>query len=97
MRSQEQILFEKIYSLIRNEYDIILRKIQIISNTPEDENIVKQFRIYHSDGYCFDVSKKIFTYDINVDYPYEYTFFSEWENFNDITVEDAISLINENL
>lgn len=62
----------------------------------------KEYRVYHSDGYCFDVSKEemelaedeICNSCIN---GYEYSFNEGvYDGFKEITIEDAIKLIEGN-
>jgi hypothetical protein len=71
----------------------------IIEGEDEDLTVLKNFKIYHSDGYCFDIcEREIENTDTNyLDFPYEFCFFSGYEGFKKIDVLNAIKLINKYL
>jgi len=50
-----------------------------------------QYRIYHSDGYCFDIE---YCYDEDED-KYEYVFYNQFDGFKDINIDQAIELIKK--
>lgn len=66
----------------------------IIDNTEyghyEEE---KTFRVYHKEGYCFDVSVIVDEDEQTGEYLYSYTFYAEWEGFDKINVDKAIELL----
>ena|SRR3972149_7029221 len=55
-------------------------------------------RVYHKDGYCFDVNKTA-NYDIETDafIGWTYDIFSEWDGFLKIDTVEAIELIKDTL
>jgi len=61
-----------------------------------------EFRVYHKQGYCFDVKKeKVYlaedeTNDTAID-GFEYSFYCEWEGFgNNLSLKEAFELIKNN-
>lgn len=89
---------KKLFNLCAKNGEGIYKKIHIIDNSqfPEEK---REFRIYHADGYCFNVSKEkidLAEDEICVSYigSYEY-YFDEgaFEGFKEITVEEAIKLL----
>ena len=97
--TKEQILFDLIHS-IGERLD---NSIHIIDNSPypvfkED----KKYRIYHSDGYCFDIEcfrnyelGKEESHDDYDEEEFEYVFYAEWDGFKDIDIDQAIELIKK--
>jgi len=94
---QAKILFD----LCEKNGEGIYNKVHIIDNSRfSDEK--KEYRIYHSAGYCFDVIKeRVYlaedeSNDSIIDDDYYY-YFAEgmFEGFNQITIEEAINLLKE--
>lgn len=91
---------KKLYDLCEKNDEGIYNKLHIIDNSrfPEER---KEYRIYHSDGYCFEVSKeKIYlAEDESNDSAicgYEYLFDEGmFEGFKEVTVEKAIELLKQ--
>jgi hypothetical protein len=54
----------------------------------------RTYRIYHKDGYCFDISKELESENEETgEENFYYGFFSEWPGFDDLKVEKAIELL----
>ena len=89
---------KKLFDLCEKNSGGIYNKLHIIENSrfPEEK---KEYRIYHADGFCFDVSKE--KTDLAKDKVcvsciggYEYDFNEgAFEGFKEITVEEAIKLL----
>lgn len=105
MKSVNEILrvnakqVKKLFDLCEQYGEGIYHKLHIIENSqfPEEK---KEYRVYHSNGYCFDVTKE--KIEIAEDERcdsciggYEY-YFNEgtYDGFNEITVEEAIELLH---
>ncbi len=91
---------KKLFDLCESNNEGIYNKLHIIDNSrfPEEK---KEYRIYHADGYCFEVYKeKIELADDESNDStiggYEY-YFNEgmFEGFKEITVEEAINLLKQ--
>jgi|GEM_PF-3023281 hypothetical protein len=75
-------------------------KLHIIENSrfPDEK---KEYRVYHADGYCFDITKEKIelSEDESCDSGiggYEYIFNEGlYEGFKEITVEEAIKLLKQ--
>lgn len=92
LTTKEQELFELVQSIgetANKKYSINIVK-------PINEEILVEYRIYHSDGYCFDICQKM-NYNVETDefIGFEYDMFSKYEGFKELTSEDAIKLIQE--
>lgn len=91
---QDAKLSKKLFDLcVKNEGEGVLFHIVNQSKFEEEQ----EYRVYHKDGYCFDVKKS--KVDIAEDeicvgeiHGFEYEFYSEWEGFKELEVEDAINL-----
>lgn len=89
---------KKLFDLCEKNNEEFYDKLHIIENSqfPEEK---KEYRIYHADGYCFDVSKeKIELAEDEICDSciggYEYSFNEgAYEGFKEITVEEAIKLL----
>lgn len=92
MKDNCQKLFELVES-IGETLDGDLHVIDTSERAPEWEGEAK-FRVYHKDGYCFDVEKRA-NYDVEKDkfIGWEYDFFAEWEGFDEIDEKKAINLL----
>lgn len=89
MKTTEQILFEYIDSIGECQN----KNIHII-NTSDEFPVFKgdrKYRIYHSDGYCFDIER----YRDYIKNEIEYVFFAEWDGFKNIDIEQAVLLIRK--
>lgn len=85
---EERRLFEAVESVGEG----IFEKIHIINNSsfPEEKT---EFRIYHSGGYCWDISMER-QYDENEnEMPPFYDFCEYWEGFKQSGIEFAINEI----
>ncbi|NCS88673.1 MAG: hypothetical protein AUK34_01125 [Ignavibacteria bacterium CG2_30_36_16] len=93
---QAKILFD----LCEKNNEGVYNKLHIIENSkfPDEK---KEYRVYHADGYCFDVTKeKIELAEDEICYSciggYEYSFNEgAYEGFKEITVEEAIKSLKE--
>ena len=93
---QAKILFD----LCEKNNEGCYYKLHIIDNSqfPDDK---KEYRVYHANGYCFDVTKEKIELaeDESCDScigGYEYSFDEgAYEGFKEITVEEAIKLLKE--
>lgn len=94
-----------IFDIIEAMGETLDGSIHIIDQSDEFkvEEAEGEFRIYHSDGYCFDVKKEyacdpkdISQYDgVNND-GYYYSFTQNWDGFNnDLDLKSAIKLIEK--
>lgn len=89
---------KKLFDLCEKNSEGVYNKLHIIDNSrfPEEK---EEYRIYHADGYCFDVSKeKIELAEDEICDSciggYEYSFNEgTYEGFKEITVEEAIKLL----
>lgn len=77
---------KQLFELLNNKGEGIFNKVHIIFDPFVG---IDRFRVYHSDGYCFDCERVD-----ELDY-YEYVFFTGYEGFKPITIEEAIKLIKE--
>ncbi len=87
-----------IFDLCEKRGEGIYDKLHII-NTSQYHDEKKEYRIYHADGYCFDVSKEKLDLDedevcISCINGYEYLFNEGiYDGFNEISEEEAIKLL----
>lgn len=89
---------KKLFDLCEKNGEGLYSKIHIIDNSQSSEE-KREFRFYHADGYCFNVSKE--KIDLAEDEicvscigGYEYDFDEgAFEGFKEITVEEAIKLL----
>jgi len=80
---------QELFNLVDQLGEICEGKLHII-DTSEYE--VSQYRVYHADGYCFDISREpMFDEDSVI----VYCFYSQWDEFKELTVDKAIELINQ--
>lgn len=86
---------EQLFNLIEEIGEIIEGDIHIIDTSEQIGDDEKTFRVYHKDGYCFDVSKITEEEDEQTGIPivFDYTFYSQWDGFNKLTIDKAIEII----
>lgn len=70
----EKILFEHIEHLGEMENDDF--QIIDISDSVDEFSGEKKFKVYHSEGYCFDISKIVAE-----DAKFDYFLYDEWDGF----------------
>lgn len=97
---------KRLYDAIEATGEILTGSIHIIdqSDTNKSDGREGKFRIYHKNGYCFDVEKEYVCDDYEVSqfqdtWPdgFYYSFYQEWEGFkNDLTIDAAFELIKNN-
>lgn len=79
---------QKLFELAHHIGEFLNEKIHIIDNT--DNNSVNSYRIYHNEGYCWDITKKS-TEGIN----YSHVFMEEWDGFKRVScIEEVITKIS---
>lgn len=91
---------KKLFDLCEKNNEGFYDKLHIIDNSqfPYEK---KEYRVYHANGYCFDVTKeKIELAEdescVSCIGGYEYSFNEgEYEGFKEITVEEAIILLKQ--
>lgn len=91
---------KKLFDLCEKNNESVYNKLHIIENSrlPEEK---KEYRIYHADGYCFDVSKeKIELAEDEICDScisgYEYSFNEgAYEGFKEVSVEEAIKFLKK--
>lgn len=84
---------KELFDLCKEIGEIIYGSIHIINtSTTTDE---EKYRVYNSDGYCFDIGKVEISSDDDTNTEaidgYEYTYFSEWDGFKEYKIYTAIS------
>lgn len=95
---------ETLFNLIRSKFykgrsEVLFGKIHII-DISEEEYIDKftnvDYRVYHSDGYCFDVKQAYASEAEDGAGGIEYHFFDDaFDDFKRINICDAIKMIQE--
>lgn len=87
---------EKLFELISELGEMLEGDLHIIDMSDEYPITEgdKKFRVYHKQGFCFDL-EKIFVEDEMVEGKdgFEYSFYSEWDGFDPCTVEKAIEVL----
>lgn len=74
----------------------ILEKISLNHHEDYYEGEV-DYRVYHADGYCFDVYKRACTEDDTDEFLYwDYNIFSDFDGFEEINIKKVIELIENN-
>lgn len=87
---------KEIFDLINKLGESAFNKIHIIQSSyyncsPPD--YLKEYRIYHSDGHCLDISKSAILEDGSGKFlGYEYSIYQEWEGFEEM---DLLKLHSE--
>lgn len=89
---------KELFEIVKSIGHGINGKIHIIDI---DDYNLELFRVYHGDGYCFDIHKRELDDDDESWYEedcekidgFEYSFYSDWSGFKKLTVEQAIKLL----
>lgn len=94
---------KQLFDLVHNMGDGLFPSLHIIDMSDECEDGIK-YRIYHSDGYCFEVEEENIENiedfisefgNVNIGECY-YSFQSDlFDGFNVLTIEEAINLISK--
>lgn len=90
--------YQELFELITSIGEILEGDLHIIDTTEHHYcGGPKKFRIYHKEGYCFDVMKEIETEDEDTGetLTYYYDFYTEWDGFIELDVDQAIELISK--
>lgn len=93
-KSNEQKLFERVDKV----GETLDGALHIIDTSDEYPVFVgdKKYRVYHKDGYCFDIEKTGYedaeTGDLK---GFEYFYYNGWDDFKKLEVEDAIKLFKK--
>jgi len=78
---------KKIFDLVESIGETLTGSMHIIDMSENVDNYddgEREFRVYHNDGYCFDVKKGIESYTDEKETEvkeYYYSFYQEWEGF----------------
>ena len=99
MESKEKFIYRITQEILDNHGDMV-DAIHIIDSTGEDG--AEQFRIYHGEGYCFDLKREVADSSNrdNWDFSnlgndgYYYTFGEYFDDFTIIGIDKAIELLN---
>lgn len=84
---------KQLFDLVNQIGDIQSNGLHIIEKD-DRENIECEYRVYHNTGFCFDIAKKpIFDNETNQIIDWEYSFFSDFEGFEEINETKAIELL----
>ena len=85
---------EKLFKLVFNVGEWLEGDVHIIDTTirPTEADELS-FRVYHKEGYCWDIKKEIYFEDDEDNIiEYHYTFYEEWDGFKKVSsIEEAIS------
>lgn len=89
----EKILFDYVNNLgeVQNEY------FQIIDISDSVDTIFgeKKFKVYHSNGYCFDVEKKnLGQEDKNTWLGFDYIVYDDWDGFKKGSIQLYCKLLS---
>lgn len=85
MKSKEQILFE----LAQKIGEGIFNAVHILDHSEEDT--IDLFRIYHGDGFCWDIQREPEYSDEDFVNGFYYEFSETWEGFEQSGIDFAIS------
>ena len=89
---KEKHLFEMVAEKDETlEGDLHIINIGMATCTWDDDEV--KYRIYHKDGYCFDISKKLYIPDDDEEPVFCYVFNSEWDGFKSLNIDKAIKLL----
>lgn len=88
-------LYKKLFDLVDYKGELLEGDLHILDSTDSFYEGEKEYRVYHKDGYCFDVKKEIGEEDEETGDVifWEYSLYSEWDGFKELTVEKAINLV----
>lgn len=85
-----------LFAMVEQLGELLSGDIHIIDNSEKypDVDGEQKFRVYHKNGFCFDVEKRA-NYDVETDEfkGWEFDFFSEWDGFEKCTIGKAIELV----
>lgn len=96
----EKKIFELVEIAINGKEDIMFKDFHIIETAKEDRAGImtkKSFRVYHSKGYCFDITKNVISifWDSKTNetkLETEYSLYKEWEGFKPISENEIVLL-----
>lgn len=84
---------QEIYELLEKVGEVLEGEFHIIPNDEPQCEGEGAFRVYHAQGYCFDVVKEISDEDEDVTY---YSFLEQWDGFkNDLTAKGALKMLKK--
>lgn len=87
------LLYENyLFNLVKEVGEILTKKLHIIDTGDGGQDFEQSYRVYHSDGYCFDVWKEDASIE-NDENEYTYGFYSEWPGFTPLPIRDTILLM----
>ena len=88
-------LWLKLRNLLSGKKEIIIGNTHIINISEEEDDKFQNvnYRVYHSEGYCFD-SMQVYTDSDTDDYGMTYKFFSDkFDGFKPISLSKAFEII----
>lgn len=96
---------QKLFELLEDTGELLAKCIHVIDLKDERQNC-GAWRVYHSDGYCFDVTREQICepdevgqysdYDVMPD-GYTYIFYSDYDGFIPIDCEQSLALATKEL
>lgn len=87
------ITAQQIFDKCESVGEVITGKLHVILHEQDWDKCV--FRVYHSDGYCFDVTRELNSVeDTEESESYCYSFYSEWDEFSPCDENKAMELLN---
>jgi hypothetical protein len=95
-------IFQKLFETVEKLGEIQQNGIHIIKTEEEyyshDILSKKQYRMYHSKGYCIDFFKEgMFNEDTGDFIAYDYETMQEWEGFDEVNEEDLLKILTKEL
>jgi hypothetical protein len=94
MKSKQKLIWDIVSEILSTHGDMV-DSIHIIEYKDAYDN--ENRKIYHSDGYCFELSKE--EADVNgfcdVEDSFVYIFFEPWDGFKEAGIDKAIEILNE--
>lgn len=87
---------QKLFELIHAKGETLEGNIHIIDTSGMRSQLPGEYeyRVYHADGYCFDIRRVLEETGLLDTDEFDYSFYAEWDGFKDLTPKKAIELIN---
>ena len=95
-------IFQKLFEAVEKLGEIQMNGIHIIKTDEEyySNEVLskKEYRLYHSKGYCVDFSKQAMFNDETGEFiAYDYETGQEWEGFDEVDEEDLLRILREEI
>jgi ethanolamine ammonia-lyase small subunit len=84
----------KLFQFIDNIGETLTGNVHILLTEEKNSLGDKKYRVYHSAGYCFDLSREVIYNDDGTSY-FEYEFNSDWPEFASLNAISALNLLKE--